>query len=458
LRKRYSAVVLAYGAEGNRDLGLAGESELKGIHSAREFVNWYNGHPDSLTFGDHLPLSSTSSSSSSSSSERDSSVTRREVRHVVIIGQGNVALDCGRILSKDINELQSTDITTSALRRLQELEIERISLVGRRGYGQIACTIKELRELTRLTGVRVRIDLDEIERGKNESTRQEIVERRPLKRLTDLLLEIAEKSKGEGATDQSVRDEREKGEVSVKEKEKEKKKSVEMEFKFLLRPKELKGEGGFIKEIVFDRCELTGEAHRQTATPTGEEVTLPCDLLLTSVGYKTLPIDSEIPFNFQSHTIPHSQGRVVASPTVGTRSEGEWEGGGAKEGQLMKGIYVTGWCKRGPSGIIGTNISDAKETVGSVLQDLQSGELRSVEEEEAQEISNYLLTCKTSPSVAAVDRVVVWEDVLRLDRYERAVGQAMVPEKPREKCVSVEEMVLKMDQLKLAEISQGKGS
>jgi NADPH-dependent glutamate synthase beta subunit-like oxidoreductase len=304
----------------------------------------------------------------------------------------------------------------------------------------------------------VRIDLNEITRGVNDSTRQEIVERRPLKRLTDLLLEIAETSEGSNARGAETEEAEEKADSSssVKEKEKEKeeerrKKKIEIEFKFLLKPKELRGEGtsNFIKEVVFDRCELIGEPHRQTAKETGEEVTLPCDLLLTSVGYKTLPIDPNLPFNFHSHTIPHSQGRVVMGDT------------NTSETKVMKGVYVTGWCKRGPSGIIGTNITDAKETVGSLLQDIQKGELRGVEEQEAQRTAEYLMNCKSSRQTTAAtqsagrggggdpNRVVGWDDVLRLDRYERSLGQGKVPAKPREKVITVEEMLLKMDELSL---------
>jgi adrenodoxin-NADP+ reductase len=341
LKERYSAILFAYGAEGNRNLNIPGE-DLDGVYSAREFVNWYNGHPEYSDLGNKINF--------------------RKIRNVVIIGQGNVALDCARILAKDKEELAKTDITSSSLERLKENQITHISLVGRRGYGQIACTIKELRELTKLQGVNVVIDPEELEKGKNESTQNEILEKRPLKRLTELLVEITETSKKRKET----RDDQGK---------------VEIGFRFLLKPKEIRGKENSISEVVLERCELQGEPHRQSAKSTGEEVILPCDLLLTSIGYKTLPISSDLPFNFHSHTIPHLEGRVKDE----TKAE------------VIKGLYVTGWCKRGPTGIIGTNISDAKESVGSIVSDIQSGALQTIDDNKALELHQFLMNCKSSP-------------------------------------------------------------
>lgn len=324
LQQEYSAVLFAYGAEGNRNLNIPGE-HLNGVYSAREFVNWYNGHPEYSQLGNQINF--------------------KRIRNVVIIGQGNVALDCARILAKDRDELAKTDITTASLERLRESSITQISLIGRRGYGQIACTIKELRELTKLRGVNVKIDSEEFERGKNKATEQEILEKRPLKRLTELLVDITDKSQ--------KREETEDGDEKT-----------QIEFRFLMKPKEIRGEENSIREVVLEKCVLQGEPHRQSAVSTGEEVVLPCDLLLTSIGYKTLPISPDLPFNYNSHTIPHLEGRVVKDET---------------KAEVIKGLYVTGWCKRGPTGIIGTNIGDAKESVGSIVSDIQSGAIQAID-------------------------------------------------------------------------------
>ncbi len=125
LRNLYDVVILSYGCESDKKLGI--EHHLKGIYSAREFVAWYNGHPDyvhmSDTFremlGDGHP----------------------ETSHVVVIGQGNVALDCARILAKGKNNLVDTDIASHALPILKD-GVKQTTVIGRRGHVQGAFTIK----------------------------------------------------------------------------------------------------------------------------------------------------------------------------------------------------------------------------------------------------------------------------------------------------------------------------
>lgn len=125
LRDLYDVVILSYGCESDKKLGI--EHHLKGVYSAREFVAWYNGHPDyvhmSDTFremlGDGHP----------------------ETSHVVVIGQGNVALDCARILAKGRNNLVDTDIASHALPILKD-GVKQTTVIGRRGHVQGAFTIK----------------------------------------------------------------------------------------------------------------------------------------------------------------------------------------------------------------------------------------------------------------------------------------------------------------------------
>lgn len=134
LRKLYDVVVLAYGAESDRRLGVPGE-DLVGVHAAREFVWWYNGHPDQANLQPDLQASDTA----------------------VILGQGNVALDCARILLRSTEELATTDIAEHALVQLRDSRIRRVLLVGRRGPVQAACTAKELREIMGIKGLSVNV-------------------------------------------------------------------------------------------------------------------------------------------------------------------------------------------------------------------------------------------------------------------------------------------------------------
>lgn len=111
----YNAILFAYGATQDRKLGIPGEDSLKGIYSAREFVGWYNGHPD---YSDLAP-----------------DLTCGE--DAVIIGQGNVALDVARIILQDPTVLRSTDITENSLEVLRKSKVKRVKVVGRRGPIQV---------------------------------------------------------------------------------------------------------------------------------------------------------------------------------------------------------------------------------------------------------------------------------------------------------------------------------
>lgn len=126
LRTLYDVVVLSYGCESDRKLGLPGESELSGILSAREFVAWYNGHPYFEHIGEQVA----------------NALGPEGKREVVVIGQGNVALDCARILSKGGRGLQDTDISSRALPVIGEDGVPLVTIVGRRGHVQGAFTIK----------------------------------------------------------------------------------------------------------------------------------------------------------------------------------------------------------------------------------------------------------------------------------------------------------------------------
>src|SRR5258708_20622937 len=78
-------------------------------------------------------------------------------------------------------------------------------------------------------------------------------------------------------------------------------------------------------------------------------------MVLRSVGYQSVPLPG-VPFGERSHTVPNADGRVLGP-----------------DGQPQPGEYVAGWLKRGPTGVIGTNKSDAAETVRSLLADLAGG-------------------------------------------------------------------------------------
>jgi adrenodoxin-NADP+ reductase len=136
LRSLYNAVILAYGAESDRRLGIPGEDLKTGVYPAREFVQWYNGHPSAASL--KLPDFST-------------------VTSVAICGLGNVALDIARVLLQPVERLAVSDAAEHAVVALRNSSVRDVHLLGRRGPAQAAFTPKELRELLAMEGIRVKI-------------------------------------------------------------------------------------------------------------------------------------------------------------------------------------------------------------------------------------------------------------------------------------------------------------
>ena len=307
LLKAYDAVVLAHGASSDAAVGCPGE-ELRGVISARRFVNWYNGHPDFAYVGETLDLPN--------------------VEDVVIVGQGNVAIDCARLLAKARSvgggALNETDLTDTALATLQSSGIRRVTLVARRSHVQAACTIKELRELSRLPGgPRLTTNAVDMDLGDSAENREEAVGTRPRKRLTDLLEgfertdDIFEGGRGEG----------EEGQVDV-------------HLRYLLQPTTIRdGGSGGVKSVQCTRSALSGPAGKQRVTIASpqEDVDLPAQLVITSVGYKCEPMDG-VPFDHLTATVPSSKGRVLSTT--------------ASDAPPVNGLYVAGWLKRGPTGTL----------------------------------------------------------------------------------------------------------
>ncbi|XP_014661191.1 NADPH:adrenodoxin oxidoreductase, mitochondrial isoform X3 [Setaria italica] len=232
LRKTYHVVVLAYGAESDRSLGIPGE-DLKGIHSAREFVWWYNGHPDMCDLSPDL----------------------KNTESAVILGQGNVALDVARILLRCKTELATTDIADYALDALRGSTIRKVHLVGRRGPVQAACTAKELREILGLKNVRICIN--EADLATSPADEEEMRNSRIQRRVYELLSKAASVHKDNSYSDQK-----------------------ELHFVFFRRPiKFIPSENGStVGAVQLEKTALKGDevTGKQVAVGTGEFEDLKC--------------------------------------------------------------------------------------------------------------------------------------------------------------------------------------
>ena len=353
LRECYDAVVLAYGAGTDRRLSIPG-SELSGVLPARAFVNWYNGHPDFAPPNfDPSPFLVGEATADGDNVEGSDTA--------VIIGQGNVAIDCARVLLKSMEELEKTDIAEHAIDVLRRSRIRRVVIVGRRGHGQASFTMKELRECTKLDGVELSILASDLDDGATEATAEEIKSARATKRMDALLRKEAEARGGSGGGAygdwsshpvQGVTDE-----------------ERLLAIRFLVNPEEYErlpsevsegtGSGGAtLGGVRVARTRLEGPAGSQKAVETGETVTIPCAIALESIGYRSAPLQGVGFDDRRSVAAGDGLGRVTSSDSGHQR---------------LAPLYVSGWLKRGPSGIVGTNINDARDTVACLRQDFGDG-------------------------------------------------------------------------------------
>nr|XP_023507835.1 NADPH:adrenodoxin oxidoreductase, mitochondrial isoform X5 [Equus caballus] len=287
LREAYHAVVLSYGAEDHQALGIPGE-ELPGVFSARAFVGWYNGLPENR---EASPLQLAPDLSCDTA---------------VILGQGNVALDVARILLTPPEHLEKTDITEAALGVLRQSRVKTVWIVGRRGPLQVAFTIKELREMIQLPGTRPILDPADF-LGLQDRIKAEVP--RPRKRLTELLLRTAtEKPGAEEAARQASA-------------------SRTWGLRFFRSPQQVlpSPDGRQVAGIRLAVTRLEGVGDTTRAVPTGDVEDLPCGLVLSSVGYKSRPIDHSVPFDPKLGVIPNMEGRVVDVPGVRPVSFSDWE-------------------------------------------------------------------------------------------------------------------------------------
>ncbi|XP_019088636.1 PREDICTED: NADPH:adrenodoxin oxidoreductase, mitochondrial isoform X2 [Camelina sativa] len=347
---------------------------LSGIYSAREFVWWYNGHPDYSSLKPDLTSSDTA----------------------VILGQGNVALDVARILLRPTTELASTDIARHALSALEESSIRKVFLVGRRGPVQAALTAKELREVLGIKNMHIRIK--ETDLSVTPADEEEMKNSRIRKRIYELLSKAA----AAAGTSESDPDQR------------------ELHFVFFRQPDrflESNERKGHVSGVNLEKTILeSAGSGKQLAVGTGEFEDLNCSLVLKAIGYKSVPING-LPFDHKKGVVPNVRGRVVSQPVEGLS-------------QTERGLYVCGWLKRGPVGIIATNLYCAEETVGSISEDIEEGVFTS-----SKEGSKGLMQLLEKREVKKVD-FSGWEKV---DAKEKQMGSER--NKPREKLVTWDDLL-----------------
>lgn len=370
LQRWYDAVLFAHGADGDRTLSIKGE-DLLGCASAREFVAWYNGHPDA------------------SQLEFDLSGDR-----VVVVGNGNVALDVARILTRSVDELATTDIAEHALRVLRKSCIQEVVLLGRRGPLQAAFNSPELEELGTLNGVDILVEgvLPEIESAISQDA--SFVDRRKL----ELLHEFSARPMTPGNR------------------------------RIILRFEEsalsISGTNRIRSVVVGKNRMIPGPSGQPVAEPTGESYDLQAGLVLRAVGYAGTELVG-LPFDEARCIIPNRDGRVT------------------KDDQTQQGLYVAGWSKRGPTGVIGTNRKCALDTVRALIEDADNGAIGTSESIlSPTEVAERLRACKS--------KVTDFHDWKIIDRAEQKAG--VLSGRPRVKLVTRVNLLAATDEMEKPEL------
>ncbi|WP_395637582.1 FAD-dependent oxidoreductase [Sphingorhabdus sp.] len=292
LQTFYDAVILATGAPNDRPLDIAG-ADLPGVFGSAAFVGWYNGHPDYADLNPPL-----------------------DGRHVVIVGNGNVALDVARILSKTRAEFDGSDIVSHALDVLEHSAVEDITILGRRGPHQIAMTPKELGELAHLQRATPRVDRDDL-----PDIGEDALLEPGIRKSVTHLREFA-------AIPEAFRAD----------------KAISINFDFFAAPVAIEGDGK-VQRVRVERMRLDDQ-YRSIST--GESYTIDCSMVISCIGYQTPSIDG-VPYE-------HGRGRFANL-----------------DGRILPGLYCVGWARRGPSGTIGTNRPDGYNIIDTVAEDMATG-------------------------------------------------------------------------------------
>ena len=292
---------------------------------------------------------------------------------VAIVGVGNVAVDVARILCRTTEELAKTDIADYALEALSESKVREVYMLGRRGPAQAAFTNPEARELGELEGADIHVPADEAELDPLSAAELRETDDDSLRKKVEIVQDFAAR-KREG-------------------------KPRLLTLRFLVSPTELiAGEDGGVRTMRLEKNELVSDGERTYPRGTGRTEDLPVDLVFRSVGYRGVPIEG-LPFHDRWGVIPNEAGRVT----------------NPDDGAPVLGMYVSGWIKRGPTGVIGTNKKDGTETANAMLEDVAE--------------SKVLGPTRTDPAaIEALVRerqpnAVSYDDWTRLDAIEQTRGE-----------------------------------
>ena len=308
---------------------------------------------------------------------------------VAVIGVGNVAADVARILCRLPQVLAKTDIADYALEALKGSAIKTVHVIGRRGPVQSAFSHPEIHELGEMAGASASTLPDEMQLDA-ASERELLSGTEDLKRRYQALKLLEGRQEPEKARRLAIR--------------------------FCLSPVEILGDReGRVRALKVVRNALfVDEQGTVRSRPTGETEVIPCGLVFRSVGYKGVVLEG-LPFDATAGVVPNERGRVIDP----------------ESGQQMAGVYVAGWIKRGPTGLIGANKSCARETIDALIDDLGAAKR----------------FCPTAPHTDAVNQLlrerridyVTYDQWRRIDELEVARGKTVG--RPRVKLTELDDFL-----------------
>ena len=355
LKKHYNAVIFSTGAVKDANLNIPG-IDLGGSFGAAAFVNWYDAHPDF---------------------ERSWDLSAKEI---AVLGNGNVALDVARVLSKPAEAMLSTDIPDNVYQGLRASQATDVHVFGRRGPAQVKFSPLELREAVHIEGVDTIVYDEDFQYDEGS---QKAIDSNNQTRVMVKTLEELRSNEITGA-------------------------KRRLHLHFFSAPVEILERDGKVAGIKIERTQLDGTGN---VKPTGEFREFPIQAVYRAVGYFGSEL-SEVPFDEKAGVIPNDKGRVLDS-----------------DGKHIQGVYATGWIKRGPVGLIGHTKSDAIETIAQIIEDKNTWwQPASPSEDSVTE----LLTSRKIDFVG-------WPEWLRIDAEEKRLGEAQ--ERERIKLVEREDFL-----------------
>jgi ferredoxin--NADP+ reductase len=275
------------------------------------------------------------------------------------------------MLSKTAEELLVTEIPGNVYEALKSSPVQEVHVFARRGPAQAKFTPLELRELDHSPNVEVIVDPADIEYddGSVAAINSDNQTKLVVRELERYAMRTAEHGLGP--------------------------RPRKLFLHFFQSPVEVYGHGK-VEGFTTERTELTGDGN---VRGTGVRHEWPVQAVYRCVGYRSSELPG-LPWDTRHHVVPHAAGRVLDI-----------------DGNHLPGIYVNGWVKRGPVGLIGHTKGDAIETVRSLLEDLPTGPQAT--DPAADAVTDFL----HARGVA----YTTWQGWYALDAHEKALGHAYGP-------------------------------